>query len=775
MDTALLLIKESSLSETIKVFLTHNNIMNFNDLVNVLDNNDVKIPLQYIATLANFVKNVKIIINSRDKDEMKKYFSDENVNEFFFGLSFDLEDTIDDKDKEISYDELMSVLGFSVRTAHCLAKMKLNTINSILGLTNDRLYSIRGMGAKSVQEVLDYQKRFFDSKFGIGFSDSEVERVDDESFNLFLTYVNVTDSMMSARSYNALMSQGLYTLYEVKKCDLNNLKSIGKKSINEINNVLLKYKDIYNYRGFDNTILEDFGLKFKTYDGFENTMYSKYSDIALKEIHSMFLLDLDKIIKFETEKSFNTFMFFFNLFNQKQININERIAELLNKSHIDSKKIQLSIDRGNGITLENLGKIYGVTRERIRQIDAKTTGKLVNIYKMLRLKVYFDDMNIINLDLNLTSIDEQYYKLFASKLDVLDSYKKIIVDDKTFFVKNSTYSDCESALLNFLINKINLEFDELDIYDYPYELKKYVLVNNDYEIFGTKVSLKRTKRFYLEDYLKKHTIVDLSDVNAEIVLRELKDDYNLEFDSVSAVVRSLEDVAAHSLGNKKYTHINNNPIMTTDIKNELLNYIELKRRVTAQELVKRFGNEIENLLSPTHLYSYLKKNYSDLFSFGGTNLKIAVIGEAVSDAELVYNYLQTAKRPIERSELIVNLNLSAVALNIIDGQNEDIFKYGKSKLYLKSFLIFSDNDINIINDYLSRMRDFYPRDLMGYLSIKNKQLLLNNYITDENELISLINEFSSCNFKVFNFDKEHNKYVKIQTKTDFVHESDFEI
>ena len=56
-------------------------------------------------------------------------------------------------------------------------------------------------------------------------------------------------------------------------------------------------------------------------------------------------------------------------------------------------RLRFGLEDGRTRTLEEVGKEFDVTRERIRQIEAKALRKLKNPTKSKRLREFMDDKN----------------------------------------------------------------------------------------------------------------------------------------------------------------------------------------------------------------------------------------------------------------------------------------------------------------------------------------------------------------------------------------------
>ena len=74
--------------------------------------------------------------------------------------------------------------------------------------------------------------------------------------------------------------------------------------------------------------------------------------------------------------------------------LNEAVKQALGElSEREQKVVRLrfGLDDGQMRTLEEVGKEFGVTRERIRQIESKTLAKLRHPIRSLRLRDYLDE------------------------------------------------------------------------------------------------------------------------------------------------------------------------------------------------------------------------------------------------------------------------------------------------------------------------------------------------------------------------------------------------
>ena len=76
----------------------------------------------------------------------------------------------------------------------------------------------------------------------------------------------------------------------------------------------------------------------------------------------------------------------------EQLNLREKIEELLQGLGEQEQKVvrmRFGLDDDTPKTLEEIGKVFGVTRERIRQIEAKAIRKLRHPSRLKQLKHFY--------------------------------------------------------------------------------------------------------------------------------------------------------------------------------------------------------------------------------------------------------------------------------------------------------------------------------------------------------------------------------------------------
>ena len=80
------------------------------------------------------------------------------------------------------------------------------------------------------------------------------------------------------------------------------------------------------------------------------------------------------------------------IYEVEQNNLREKIEEVLTGLSDQEQKVlrmRFGLDDDTPKTLEEIGKVFGVTRERIRQIEAKAIRKLRHPSRLKLLKNFY--------------------------------------------------------------------------------------------------------------------------------------------------------------------------------------------------------------------------------------------------------------------------------------------------------------------------------------------------------------------------------------------------
>ncbi|MCR4874464.1 MAG: hypothetical protein K5923_01810 [Clostridia bacterium] len=104
------------------------------------------------------------------------------------------------------------------------------------------------------------------------------------------------------------------------------------------------------------------------------------------------------------------------IFNLEPFNALDFLNDLLNKKLNDAElNVLEKRDFSNSCTLEEIGKEYGVTRERIRQIEAKAWKKIKITCSLPFMKKFFDNLSLRTFANGALLPVEKFYQMLSQK------------------------------------------------------------------------------------------------------------------------------------------------------------------------------------------------------------------------------------------------------------------------------------------------------------------------------------------------------------------------
>lgn len=196
--------------------------------------------------------------------------------------------------------------------------------------------------------------------------------------------------------------------------------------------------------------------------------------------------ELEDFISLSTESIDNQFI---------EENLKDVIENLLKNSNLTTKeidilKLRFGIGTNEPKTLEETGKIYGVSRERIRQIQEKALKKIRRSYNVKELAIYMDNPKEAQKNIDRYRLKYQQHSLQKIKLkDRKESELKMEMQEKTKRKSKDNlyeyFSDYSKPEVSKVISR--LDEDELELLHKRYGDNLLEPVKNDIDADEKKV------------------------------------------------------------------------------------------------------------------------------------------------------------------------------------------------------------------------------------------------------------------------------------------------
>ena len=322
------------------------------------------------------------------------------------------------EDSSITLSELLNVdpskcsniaieeLQLSARASNCMRRVSIITLKDLLGLTKEHLQSIRNMGKKTADEIIQKLSDYFVSD---AFND------DDDSFSieafdckntiyLDFNFKTAIESLLAGQDFSTgeLTAQQMQQLSCVKDAmdtcgeDICLQAYLDPKYVSDICGSLLsfsasylrKYKLVDSLASKMSTIPES--LKNSKILPFLNCFCSKdeeqFSQLSVLFNDESTVRTIPAALETADERILDTVIKEISKFVEWLETDFYQLIESTKNTILDSlsnkneRGVEVFLLRAKGKTLEEVGAMFGVTRERIRQMEAKTIRKFWGIY-----------------------------------------------------------------------------------------------------------------------------------------------------------------------------------------------------------------------------------------------------------------------------------------------------------------------------------------------------------------------------------------------------------
>jgi hypothetical protein len=139
------------------------------------------------------------------------------------------------------------------------------------------------------------------------------------------------------------------------------------------------------------------------------------------------------------------------------------------------------------------------------------------------------------------------------------------------------------------------------------------------------------------------------------------------------------------------------------------------------------------------LYGYIRFFHPDIFSFGGVNLVISILGEKTSWQEVIKEIIRDKGRPVLISEIqLKHPDISNIIISNSTVNDPEIVFWGNGKLFLESMIKISKNEKIALWSYIQEAKVIRTTKLL-YMIIKDfSQVQVDNHLENEESLIQFL-------------------------------------
>lgn len=663
----------------------------------------------------------------------------------------------------IKLSDRIEVLNFSVRTYNCLKKSGINTIEDLVNYPKDKLSTIKNMGNKSVQEVLNTINQISNNDSYTLVDSNECHEeihtfVGDDG--ILYEDIEINYNILSTRAVNALRKNGYKYVSEIKDFtydELCKIKNMGITSADRVYKYIIDVQfnksndDPTNAEARENIIIareitKYFGVPtidvldiindcLKVYPNakaealinviYENEMLkTKVKDFIVGKAKTNNGLHEDELLLLMPENIHNTLILdqlLIELESDNVIKIKDgfitaiyiSIIEYLEEIYSGNRR-EMLLDRVHGLTLEEIGIKNNFSRERARQVLDKELKKIPR-----------------------TREDEFLYYVKNYEFSM----------DDFMFVFDEPETTYHYLNLSRGKNRRSLEFALEDEF-IPLEIKRKIekIVYKQYaSINGTRILKRRPDlvKYYVRTACKESTHFDDFYNGYEEFLNENQLDNSLMIESRTYENHLQESNYVIWVKGKLFRYYN---IEGTDFS-ELLDGLNLEQYENVEITSLKLFRENEKLMK-----SFDIRNENELHNL---LKKICKINK--------YDNIDFSRNPtigfgnVDRNEQVLNLMIQHAPISMYDLADlcEEMYGY-KSSTAVGSYFkhmndycqrgMFRIDEESMSLDVLNRMKELLSEDIYNIDEVK--RLFIKEYPEGNSKLVNSYN-LKNLGFKVF--------------------------
>lgn len=427
---------------------------------------------------------------------------------------------------------------------------------------------------------------------------------------------------------------------------------------------------------------------------------------------------------------------------EKYISLEERLNSALSK--LTERERQIMRLRQEGATLETVGAIIGVTRERIRQVEKTGIDKLFSAFNKIHLHLYIE--HLINTSKTFTKAD-LVTMLNLSRDMELFILNYITKSKKFFIVHDRIIDERHRTLLDRLKTQIShnygdvINVDELLRTTNSTEHEHNYIPLEELDVVLADLKYYRNNNIYICDkiritskieYVFKYVIkgrMEITDENfarLQVIMQDVFGEM-LENGKRPAIARMRDTPNLILVDRNTFMYYDLELVpeeLVSEIEETLAQELSVEEVVTADTLYNRYKDKWQryNIDNKFFLYSIIQHYFEMEYHIGfGNTLSIAHGGHTrIKLYSILHNYLLSHGQVSAKSQILEDLHWPTYKLEQMIARNADLLTVelegGIQGVRLFSSLHATDEELIKLRSFMDKyMQDgnyIFPQDLM---------------------------------------------------------------
>ncbi len=655
-------------------------------------------------------------------------------------------------------ENFIDTLPLSVRSKNILRNLNVTNENELLDLNYSVLEETRNAGRRSIEEIITFiQNNRSTLEKEAAVKGNIVYKAPINDIPNFCGNILIKDIPMNDNLKEIFEAKKIFTIMDLllNKLDL-------EEPIKLLYNAVYDYFYQMAYGPLMLTVSPDLAdlyvnLPFDLLN-LKNNYYIKIKDLIEYIINNFGEFDL------EDKLNSKLFLHWINSFD-----IVDKKKYFVEKLNLTDKEFKILALRGTR-TLEEVGQTYNVSRERIRQIEAKAIKKINNNYKYIPFK-FLDNKKLYYV----SELDD-----FYSLLLYIDSLR----DDRCYvFIKNDLGS---YYLPLFFVDKLNefvhnnilmleangylaIEMDDWQDLDMLQKVTSYLNYNINNNLLTKKLN-KRQQVKYAMKHLNRPIGISNMDDQIELV-NVLKKYFGSDYETGRALEALISEVGVR-VDSGKYAASDNIEPLSTDTIQKIVDYIKKREIINSRDLFIEFGDELNehNLNNETILYRYLKDLQLDGLYFHGVSGVITSNPELCGWGDLAIRIMKKEHKPINKLSFILDYSITEPVYYSLPINYKDIIFWSNKEIYLKSLLSMPNDVREELIQFIKEKQIVKFDEIRAIINRLDINLLTLNNVKSNDNLYNYL-----CNFLAEDFEIDKgNEEVRYRSKKKTIIEEKYE-